>query len=243
MPIPIRRPTYRWPAPTRREASSWVVGDEDLHGQRVNVFGNGLWGAGGVTLTSLAGWQSPAAMTSDGFGGALVVYEDHYYSVLSDPFAHAVSALRIDAFANILWASNGFWWTQIYATPDWRVATPVIVADGSGGGHAIWRQYDDSWNRNWVYAAGLGADGATPPTPTLTALWPDGGAPGEVLGLQALGDYLDPMQTFALEQGGSVVPLTGVTLTGNKLVDGTVSLGSAPIGPYDLVCRDGGTPV
>ncbi|MFN2370562.1 MAG: FlgD immunoglobulin-like domain containing protein, partial [Candidatus Krumholzibacteriia bacterium] len=62
-------------------------------------------------------------------------------------------------------------------------------------------------------------------------------------GLLALGDYLDPGHTFALEQGGTTIPLTGVVLGGSTLLAGTVDLGTAPAGAYDLVCRSGGAAV
>lgn len=217
-----------------------VAGVEDLVAQRVTAAGATVWGAG-VTLTSLPGWQTNAAVTPDGFGGLLVVYADHYYSAVTDPYAHALSARRLDGFGTVLWGNDGFWWTLLHADPDWRVADPQIVADGSGGAQVVWPQYDDSWNRNTAYAAGLGPAGSSPPVPTLTAMWPDGGAPGEVLGVLALGDYLDAGMDYALVRDGvGSVPLTGVTVAGGKLLAATLDLGGAAPGAYALVAREGG---
>lgn len=218
-----------------------VTGAEDLTGQRIDALGNLLWGSTGVMLTSRPYRQTAPAVASDAHGGMMVVYEDHFFS--GDTYNHALSGLRLDAFANTLWAREGFWWTGNLALPDaWRVAAAQVVADGSGGGHVVWSMFDDSWNNNDVYAAGFGPDGATPAQAVLTALWPDSGAPGEVLGLAALGDYLDPDDSFALEMPGSTMTLNGTVVTTGTLVGGTVNL-NGPVGAYDLVCRRNGAAV
>ena len=220
-----------------------VAGTEDLLAQRVGPAGNKLWAAAGVPITSLEGGQYPASIASDGFGGMLVTYEDHYFSLVGDPFVHAVSARRIDAFANILWARDGFWWAQVDATPSWRLREPVIVADGAGGGHVVWSQFGDDWSANDVYAAGLGPDGATPATPTLAAMWPDGGRQYQTMNADVLGTYLDASYTYTLEQTGFTVPLTETTVSEATILAGDLSLGAAGNGAYDLVCRNGGMEV
>lgn len=218
-----------------------VTGSEDLTGQRIDALGNLLWGSSGVMLTSRPYRQTAPAVAGDAHGGLLVVYEDHFFS--SDTFNHALSGLRLDAFANTLWDREGFWWTGNLALPDaWRVTAAQVMADGSGGGHVVWSLFDDSWNNNDVYAAGFGPDGATPAQTLLTALWPDSGAPGEVLGLAGLGDYLDPDDSFTLEMPGSTLALTGTAVSAGTLVAGTANL-NGPVGAYDLVCRRNGAAV
>ena len=219
-----------------------VSGVEDLSVQRVDAAGTLLWGSGGVTLTSLAGWQQHPSITPDGFGGFLLTYQDHYYSEIGDGMCHAISARRVDSLANVVWAVDGFWWTLLLDLADWRVELPVIVADGSGGGQVVWTQYEDSYSRNYIYGAGIGATGDVPPAPVLTAIWPDGGAPGEVLGVLVGGDYLEPDQTFTLERDGvAPVALTDLVFGGSTVFGAIVDLATAELGGYDLVCREDGT--
>ncbi len=218
-----------------------VDGVEDLYAQHVDVVGNLLWGSTGLQITTLPGWQEHPHLTPDGFGGALIVYRDHYYSDIGDQHARALSALRLDLFGNKVWETTGFWWTlaenQTGREP-WR---PRIVSDSSGGAMVSWEHYNDAYTYDDIYAAGLGPDGNSPPLPSLVSIDPDAGSIGDIQQVTILGDYLRDDDTYTLVGiGGPDLVVTGVSQAGARQVTGTLNLGGAGNGPYDLSLTRGG---
>lgn len=213
-----------------------VAGVQDLWGQRVDINGNKQWGASGLQLTTLAGWQEHPTLAHDGFGGLLVAYRDHYFSELTDPHARALSARRYDHWGTLLWENPGFFWTMSANQTGREPWNPQIFADGSGGAHVAWLHWNDGYTWNEVYAAGLGHDGSSPPRPDVLALRPDGAASGDVLGVSIVGDYLAPSQGFVLRRSGSTdIPVTGLAGTGGREVTGTLDLTGAADGAWDMV--------
>lgn len=235
-----------WPVPCQFDvcvaggALHLVQGVEDLYVQRADIYGSLLWGANGMAITSLAGWQDGASITRDAFGGVLVAYLDHYYSQVTDPNARALSVVRLDAFGTKLFEKLGVWFCDL---PSDRAATDVeMVTDGSGGGHLVWLEGTGTWSYNEVYAMGVGPTGEAP-KPTLTVMAPDAGAPEDVLFVEVLGDYLDASQGFTLTRTGSPsVAITGKTAISHQHITGTIDLTGADLGAYDLVVDEGGTP-
>jgi|GEM_PF-5369816 len=220
-----------------------VQGVTDLVGQRVDGLGTNLWGATGITLTSLPGFQQMPQVAPDGFGGMLLTYQDHYFSEITDNYNRALSAMRLDGFGTKLWQEDGFYWTLVDGPADRTPNEPVIVPDGSGGGQVLWKQYVEGFTTNDINAAGLGPDGAAPAAPKLTYIWPDAGSSGDGLFVSILGDYLDPAQTFAIDQGGASFALTSTTPAGPTVMTGDLDISGAPRGPYELVCDEGGGPL
>ena len=237
-----------WPNPSRPSfcvdgSGGFFAADgvTDLFAQHIDIFGNRLWGAAGLQITTLDGFQQDSDLAPDGFGGVLVVYRDHYFSAVGDSHARALSALRLDAFGNTIWRNDGFFWTLTDGATDRTPYYPRIHADGSGGAQVAWVNYNDNYTFTEILAAGLGPDGSSPAVPTLSYLTPDAGASGDVQTAYVLGDYLEDTQIFKLVQGGSPeLVLTGVTSLTPQVVTGSLDLGAAQPGAYDLqLFRDG----
>ena len=220
-----------------------VQGVTDLVGHRVDGNGAKPWGPSGLTLTSLAGWQQYPHVAPDGFGGMLLTYQDHYFSDVSDIYNRALSAMRLDGFGTKIWQEDAFFWTLAESQTGVTPYMPRIVPDGSGGGQVLWQHFNESWTVNDINAAGLGPDGSSPAVPKLTYMWPDAGSPGEILPVALLGDYLDPAQSFSIDQGGSSHGLTATVVTNSSVVTGDLDLTGALKGAYDLDCDEGGSTV
>ncbi|MCB1182549.1 hypothetical protein KDM41_03880 [bacterium] len=237
-----------WPNPSEPAfcgdgAGGFFMADgvTDLFAQHLDVFGNRLWGAGGLQITTLAGWQQDATLAPDGFGGVLVAYCDHFFSEVSDIRCRALSAIRLDGFGNTLWENTGFWWTVAEGLSGTAVYYPRVHADGSGGALVAWQQYNDTYTADEVYAAGVGANGNSPALPTLAYIDPDAGAVGDLPAVHILGDYLDAGLEFSLARGGAAdATLTGVSALNAQVVTGQLDLAGAQPGAHDLRASRGG---
>lgn len=103
--------------------------DYDLYAQRIDSSGVVRWTANGVVLCSAAGTQIYPTIVADGFGGAIIAWQDQRSGTFD------VYTQRIDASGNILWTPNGV--AVCTATAD-QVA-PVLTTDGSGGAIVAWQ--------------------------------------------------------------------------------------------------------
>ncbi len=216
-------------------------GVTDLFAQHVDIAGNLLWGINGLQITTLPGWQEDPDLTPDGFGGALIVYRDHYFSEITDHHARALSATRLDLFGNKVWENTGFWWALLENQTGREPFYPQVLADGSGGALVVWDHYNDAFDFNEVYAAGISSSGDSPAVPTLAYINPDAGAVGDIQQVVILGDYLDSSQTYTLVQSGALdIVLTGISVVTSQSVTGTLDLSSAVPGAYDLQVSKGG---
>src|SRR5439155_16594153 len=93
-----------------------------VYAQRVNAAGAPQWTPDGVALCTAANSQSGAQITSDGAGGAIVVWEDGRGS------SHDIYARRVDAAGVPQWTPYGAAWCS--ASLD--QATTQVVAVGAG---------------------------------------------------------------------------------------------------------------
>jgi len=221
-----------------------VDGVQDLNAQHVDLAGNLLWGPNGITITARSGWQERADIATDGFGGALVVYLDHYSAIVSDPWARALSATRLDVWGNKVWEELDAWWSYWDYDPTRTPEIAHVNPDGSGGGHMVWLEGHDNINDNEVYAKGFGPDGTSPPVPGLTHMLPDAGEPGSYGPVLIAGNYLEASQSFKLQrQGPPDTPITGTVFLSHQLIGGDLDLTHLGSGAYDLVVSVAGTPV
>ncbi|MBN2069899.1 MAG: T9SS type A sorting domain-containing protein [Candidatus Krumholzibacteriota bacterium] len=106
--------------------------------QRIDGTGNILWGSGGISLSpdSTIAW-SPADVSPDGSGGALVCWTDGRDSETN---SRDVYAQRLDSNGNRLW---GRWGAEVYTGSEDQ-DYPLIVSDGAGGAVIVWRDNRDS---------------------------------------------------------------------------------------------------
>ena len=123
--------------------------------QRVDAYGNELWGPAGVQLCPASAYNyTPIAMAPDGAGGAIIAWRD-------GRIPEGIYAQRVSAAGAILWNSAG---VSICAASGYQ-HNPVMVADGSGGAYIAW---DDERNGNKdIFAQRVDANG--------NALWPADG--------------------------------------------------------------------
>lgn len=122
-------------------------GSADVYAQKINDLGRNLWAANGVRLCMAAGYQHIPQITSDGMGGAIVVWDDDRY------YGNGVYAQRIDEAGELLWGSNGVG----LCTAAGYQYNPQIASDGAGGAIVIW---DDNRNFSFdIYAQRIDASG------------------------------------------------------------------------------------
>ncbi len=107
-----------------------VGGTFDIYAQRVSSTGVNLWTAGGIPICNAAGIQGGARIATDGFGGAIIAWQDKRGFI--DNFIYAQ---RVDASGNVKWTANG---AIICNTPGGQI-NPKLIADGNHGAYLAWQ--------------------------------------------------------------------------------------------------------
>jgi len=105
--------------------------DSDIYAQRIDGRGSRLWAEDGLAVCTEPGDQLQAAITGDGSGGAVVVWQDTRGSDID------LYAQRVDPDGNTVWIDGGAivcsaWGDQI---------RPGIVPDNEGGAIITWCDY------------------------------------------------------------------------------------------------------
>ncbi len=101
----------------------------DIYAQRIGPDGVVIWTVNGVGVCNNPITQNSPQITSDGNGGAIIVWED-----LRNGFVEDIYAQRIDMNGNIQWTTDGI--PICTATGNQRL--PMIVSDGAGGAIITW---------------------------------------------------------------------------------------------------------
>ncbi|MFH1680563.1 MAG: FlgD immunoglobulin-like domain containing protein [Candidatus Eisenbacteria bacterium] len=215
--------------------------DDDIFAQHIDVNGTILWGANGVAAANHAGTQDLTSIVHDGFSGAILGYEDWYFVDIGETENRVPSAVRLGWFGGKVWEAIGIWAAGL--NDGLEPQGVIAVADGSGGALFAWNEEDSpTGGADFVYGAGVNGSGGAP-SPTLTYLWPDAGAPGASTPVWIAGEYLEASQGFALKRSGSSdLPITGLAFVNYQLLEGMLNLGGADPGGYDLVASVSGTP-
>jgi len=134
----------------------------DIYAQRVDALGKALWADNGVPLGITKGGgacPSNTLVVSDGYGGAMVVWEDLRKGLMS------MYAQKIDAEGNIKWQPGGEEVCYIKTNSSFWPRT--AVSDGSGGAIIAWGYKEAKTNKRGLLIQRLDADGRT--------MWPDDG--------------------------------------------------------------------
>ncbi|MBI5215771.1 MAG: T9SS type A sorting domain-containing protein [Ignavibacteriae bacterium] len=111
-----------------RSGTNW-----DVFAQRVNNKGVTQWTYDGVLLCASTTDQYIEDITSDGQGGAIIIWWDWHYGIGS---GIDIYAQRISNGGSILWASRG----MPICTGTILQYQPVITSDGNGGAIITWRR-------------------------------------------------------------------------------------------------------
>ena len=130
--------------------------ESDIHAQRIDGSGSALWPAGGIAVCAEPGDQGPAVITVDGFGGAIVAWQDTRGDAID------IYAQRVDRDGNRVWAPEG----AVVCSAAKDQVRPAAIPDNSGGAIIVWCDYrgedadifvqrinalgDGSWQQNGV---------------------------------------------------------------------------------------------
>jgi len=104
----------------------------DIYAQKLNASGLFQWTANGALICAAANAQLFSQLASDGFGGAIITWEDERNGGSQGP--RDIYAQRIDSIGSIVWPLDGVGICQT-VTYDYD---PTIAADGIGGATIVW---------------------------------------------------------------------------------------------------------
>lgn len=124
-------------------------GNYDIYAQRIDASGSVQWTANGVAVCTASFNQLNAEAVSDGFGGAIVVWQDNRNG------SYDVYAQRINAVGTPVWIADGValcaaGGSQLYPKP---------APDGMGGAYVAWEDYRSATNYD-IYAQRVGYGGS-----------------------------------------------------------------------------------
>jgi subtilisin family serine protease len=156
-------------------AGANLLSRSDIYAVRLNREGLSLWPAGGVPLMSgltaspaafVPGWApGQVTMTSDGRGGAFVVWHDARNVASWDVYTQ-----RVDPDGNRLWGTNG---VPVTKAPGDQLS-PSVAMDGEDG--AVYAWSDERAGHQDVFVQRLGPTGA--PLAPANGVWIEG-KPGD----------------------------------------------------------------
>jgi len=110
--------------------------NSDIYAQRLNGDGVRQWAPDGVPICLEDLGQSRPQLTSDGFGGAIVLFDDP--RPLGSDFGIYVQ--RIDSTGSIRWPAEGVTINETFTSSELDKA---VVSDGVGGAYVVWRDRRD----------------------------------------------------------------------------------------------------
>lgn len=120
-------------------------GNKDIFVQGIRANGAVRWIQDGVAVCTAAGYQAYEQIVCDGFGGALVCWQD---ARGGNP---DIYSQRVDSTGSCSWQDNGM---PISTTADAQTL-PQLVADGRGGAIMVWQDtYSSDIFAQWVYSNG-----------------------------------------------------------------------------------------
>ena len=121
----------------------------DIYAQRVDADGNVLWTMDGLGICTDAGNQGHPSAASDGFGGAIIVWNDVRNG------NYDIYAQRVNANGNVLWGTND----KVICDASGDQMEADIVGDGSGGAIITWQDTRSGGSSPCIYAQYVDANG------------------------------------------------------------------------------------
>ena len=129
---------------TDQRSGSW-----DIYAQRVNAGGTCLWTADGVAISMAYSSQTGPQLTTDGAGGAIIVWSDDRTVGTPDIYAR-----RVSADGTPMWAADGV----ALCTAMYSQGGPLILSDGAGGAIVAWNDWRNYSSMD-IYAQRVSGDG------------------------------------------------------------------------------------
>ncbi|MBI3606587.1 MAG: hypothetical protein HY207_01300, partial [Nitrospirae bacterium] len=121
----------------------------DIYAQRVTSGGWPLWTANGVAVSTAANNQYSPHVSSDGYGGAIIAWQDARSGTNYDIYAQRVNGLGV-----LLWPADGI---AISTAADNQGALQ-LTSDGAGGAIIAWQDPRGGTNYD-IYTQGISAGG------------------------------------------------------------------------------------
>jgi len=104
-------------------------------------------------ISTAVGEQNFQQTTTDGNGGAIIVWQD---SRAGTWLSYGIYAQRVDANGNVLWTQDG---VAIH-TGEYQHYGPQIVSDGAGGAIIAWHDKRNNGDLGDLYVQRIDATGA-----------------------------------------------------------------------------------
>lgn len=119
----------------------------DIYAQKVNSSGDTVWLENGIVVCSEVAYQDHPKICSDGFGGAIIVWDD------DRSYSTDIYAQRVNSSGHIKWNLNG----NAISTANGSQGDIQILSDGNGGAVIAWT---DRRNGDYdVYAQHVNSSG------------------------------------------------------------------------------------
>ena len=120
----------------------------DVYAQRLDAQGKPLWAINGITLCNEPNAQNSPIITTDGAGGAIIIWQD-YRTNYADIYAQ-----RINNNGEALWVNNG----KLVCGGSGTQGNIVVINDGVGGAIFAWQDF----RRNYadIYAQRIDGSGS-----------------------------------------------------------------------------------
>ena len=127
------------------------TGTADIYAQRMSGAGATQWTGNGVSVCSAIAGQDHPVLTSDGSGGAIIVWND---ARNGNP---DIYAQRLNTSGGSVWTSGGE--PVVDATA--KQAAPALAGVSGGGAIFAWQDFRND-NKGDIYATRLTGSGSTP---------------------------------------------------------------------------------
>ncbi|NIM20118.1 MAG: T9SS type A sorting domain-containing protein [Candidatus Latescibacteria bacterium] len=164
--------------------------DRDIYAQSVDANGNVLWTTDGVAISTAFDDQYYARLTTDGSGGAIIIFDDY-----EDPDDSFIRGQHVDSLGNALWTAGGEAVTPsgIDSWPE----NPALVSDDAGGAIITWLDWRN-WTSTNIYAQrieGIFGKWGIPP-PYLTSVED---VPGDQGGYASVNWLASPLDVYNVQ--------------------------------------------
>lgn len=123
--------------------------DYDIYAQRINANGVIEWAPGGAVICGNALHQQNPEIASDGFGGAIIVWQDNRSGTCE------IYGQKINASGQVQWTADGVSVGQATNCQTF----PQVISDGTGGAFVTWKDLRNGSSYR-IYAQRIDASGA-----------------------------------------------------------------------------------
>jgi len=128
-------------------------GNFDIYAQRIDKNRTPKWYPDGVVVCDYTGDQKNPVIVGDGYGGAIIAWED-YRSGLPNIYAVRITSATGETYT--LWAPNG---QQILPSLRGQFSPEIVQVDVDGqvGAFVAWKETD--YAQHWIYTQKIRGDG------------------------------------------------------------------------------------